>query len=399
MGRSEQPTSAAGVEGVGGGEGVGRVRLRDGVGFSVAVFLGVRVLLSLLAVLTVGTVRPPSSAGSGVEVPATPGWHNAIDGTDRWDAGWFEGIAREGYDPNDASAAFFPGYPLAIRAVATALPVGEPGAAILVSNAAFLGALIVLFALTTFEFSVPMAKRTALLLACFPASFFFLSPYSESLFLLASLLCFWWARRGQWGAAAAAGVLAAATRSVGVLLVPPLLVEAWSVRRGDRSRAVAASLAPLAAPALYALYWLVHAGDALRPLHAQDAWFRTMELPVVTLGNALWLGVTGITDPRGIYWTADVLLTALVLIPLALRWKLLASPYLVYVIVSLLVILSYPLPERPLLSAPRFCIVLFPAFWAMAGLFTGRRFAVTLIAFVVGFSSLAIAFMNWGFVF
>jgi Mannosyltransferase (PIG-V) len=363
------------------------------------VFLGVRVLLSLLAVLTVGTVRPPSSAGSGVEVPATPGWHNAIDGTDRWDAGWFERIAREGYDPNDASAAFFPGYPLTIRAITIALPVGEPGAALLVSNTAFLGSLIVLFALTSFEFSVPMAKRTVLLLAFFPASFFFLSPYSESLFLLASLLCFWWARRGRWGAAAAAGFLAAATRSVGVLLVPALLLEAWRLGRGERRRAIAASLSPLAAPALYALYWLVHTGDALRPLHAQAAWFRTFELPVVSLGNALWLGLSGVTDPRGIYWTADVLLTALVLIPLALRRRLLDAPYVVYVAVSLLVILSYPLPERPLLSAPRFCIVLFPVFWAMAALFTGRRFPVTLFAFVVGFSSLAIAFMNWGFVF
>src|SRR5207249_2778355 len=113
----------------------------------------------------------------------------------RWDAGWFERIAQEGYDANDASAAFFPGYPLAIRAIAAVLPIGEQGAAILVSNAAFVGALIVLFALTTFEFSIPMAKRAVLLLGCFPASFFFLSPYSESLFLLASLLCFWWARR------------------------------------------------------------------------------------------------------------------------------------------------------------------------------------------------------------
>jgi hypothetical protein len=194
-------------------------------------------------------------------------------------------------------------------------------------------------------------------------------------------------------------VVAAATRSVGVLLVPALLSDAWMTGGGDRRRAFAASFAPIVAPALYALYWLAHADDALRPLHAQDVWFRTLQLPVVTLGNALWLGVSGVTDPRGIYWTVDVLLTALVLVSLALRWKLLAPPYLVYVVASLLVILSYPLPARPLLSAPRFCIVLFPAFWAMAALFTGRRWAVTLLAFLVGFSLLAIAFMNWGFIF
>jgi Mannosyltransferase (PIG-V) len=391
--RTERSTTARGAD------NVGRVRLRDGVGFSVAVFLGIRVLLSLLAVLTVGTVRPPSSAGSGVAVPATPGWHNAIDGTDRWDAGWFERIAQEGYDPNDASAAFFPGYPLVIRAVTTALPIGEGGAAILVSNAAFLGALIVLFALTTLEFSPPMAKRTVLLLAFFPASFFFLSPYSESLFLLASLLCFWYARRGQWGAAAAAGVVAAATRSVGVLLVPALLVEAWSLGRSDRRRAIVASLAPLAAPAVYALYWLAHSGDVLLPFHAQDAWSRTLAFPLITLGNGLWLGISGITDRRGVYWTADLVLTAAVLLALALRWRLIPKPYLIYVGTTLVLIFSYPLPARPLLSVPRFVAVLFPVFWAMSDIFTGRRLPIALTVSGIGFAIMAIAFMNWGFIF
>ena len=54
------------------------------------------------------------------------------------------------------------------------------------------------------------------------------------------------------------------------------------------------------------------------------------------------------------------------------------APYLVYVVASLLVIFSYPLPARPLLSDPRFLIVLFPVFWAMVDLWQGRLFAVIL---------------------
>jgi hypothetical protein len=225
---------------------VDAVRLRDGVAFCAVVFATVRVTLSLLAVVTVGAVHPPSSAGSGVAVPATAGWHNAIDGTDRWDAGWFEGIARDGYRPDDASAPSSP----ATRwpSGASVLPLSETDASLVVSNLAFLGALIVLFALTTFEFSIDTARRTVLLLALFPVSFFFLSPYSESMFLLASLLTFWWARRGRWGPAAAGGFVAALTRSVGVLLVPALLLEAWSIDPRERPRAIVASLVPLLAP-------------------------------------------------------------------------------------------------------------------------------------------------------
>jgi hypothetical protein len=379
--------------------GHGSVRLREGVPFSAIVFVAARIILSLVAVLTVGAVHPPSSAGSGMAVPATAGWHNAIDGTERWDAGWFERIARDGYSPDDASAAFFPGYPLAIRGLTTVTPLGDSDAALVVSNLAFLGALIVLFALTTFEFSRDTARRTVLLIGFFPASFFFLSPYSESLFLFASLLTFWWSRRGRWGLAALAGFAAALTRSVGVLLVPALLFEAWSLDRRERPRAVVASLVPLLAPAAYAGYWLARSGDALRPFHAQDSWFRSLELPFITLGNGLWLGIVGITDPRGIYWTVDVALTAVVVIALALGWNRIPKPYLVYVLGSLILILSYPLPERPLLSVPRFVAVLFPAFWAMAALARGWRFPVTLAVFGVGFVVLSVAFMNWGYIF
>jgi hypothetical protein len=375
------------------------VRLRDGVPFCAAAFASVRITVSLLAVLTVGSVHPPSSAGSGMAVPATTGWHNAIDGTERWDAGWFERIARDGYSPDDASAAFFPGYPLAIRGVTSVLPLSESDAALVVSNVAFLGALIVLFALTTFEFSTDIARRTVLLVACFPASFFFLSPYSESMFLFASLLTFWWARRGRWGPAAAGGFVAALTRSVGVLLVPALLLEALSNDRRERPRAIVASLVPLLAPAAYAAYWFARAGDVLRPFHAQDSWFRSLELPLITLGNGLWLGLSGITDRRGIYWTVDVVLTAVVVIAIALGWNRIPKPYLVYVLLSLVLILSYPLPERPLLSVPRFAAVLFPAFWAMAVLTKGWRFPVTLAGFGVGLALLSVAFMNWGYIF
>jgi Mannosyltransferase (PIG-V) len=375
------------------------VRLRDGLPFCLTVFLAARIGLSVLGVATVGTVQPPSSAGAGVEVPATPGLHNAVDGLDRWDAGWFERIARSGYDATGVSAAFFPGYPIAIRGVSSATSIGSIGSAMIVSELSFLGALIVLFALTTREYSTDMARRTVLLLTIFPASFFFYAPYSESLFLLSSVLAFWFARGGRPWSAGVAGFVSAATRSLGILLVPALVVEALA-RSRERGRALAASLIPLLAPALYGVYWLSHSGSALQPVHAQDAWYRTFEIPVVTLGNALWLGISGITDRRGIYWTADVILVAALLIPLAWRWRVIPRSYLVYVVATLLVVLSYPLPERPLLSVPRFLIVLFPIFWSLASLLTERRRLVAVsLASIVGYVALATAFMNWGFVF
>lgn len=376
-----------------------RTPLREAVTFAVGVFLCMRVVLSLTAVLTVGTVAPPSDATAGGEVSAVPGWHNALDGTDRWDALWFERIAVEGYDPTDASAAFFPGYPVSIRALLAVTPFAPVTAATIVSDVAFLGALIALYALTSREFDAAKARRTLILLASFPASFFFLAPYSESLYLLASVLALWWARSDRWPRAGAAGLAGALTRSVGLVLVPALAVEAWQRGPAHRGRRLAFAALPAVAVLAIAGYWAIRTGDPLQPLHAQDAWMRTFLPFPMTIGRAIVLGVEGAGDPKGVYWTADLLLTALLLVPLAVRWRSIPRSYVAYAASCALVVLSYPLPARPLLSDPRLLLVVFPCFWAMADIFRGRVFIVAVVAFAVGFVAVSSAFMNWGFVF
>ena len=171
------------------------MRLRDGLVFATVVYVSVRLTLSVTGVLTVGAVTPPAFDSDGGRLP---GVHNAVDGTNRWDALRFEEIASFGYATDDASAAFLPGYPLVIRGVDTFSPFGPFGSAIL-------AALVVLYGLTAREFDVPMARRAVVLLASFPTSFFFLAPYSESLFLLLTLLTFWWYRTARWTIGGLAG--------------------------------------------------------------------------------------------------------------------------------------------------------------------------------------------------
>ena len=195
-----------------------QVQLRRGVPFCVCVFIAARLLLSALGVVAVHD--SPALSGDGfpggrISRPVEAGWHNAFDGTFRWDAGWFVRIAEKGYDPSDGSAEFDPAFPLVSRAFAWLLPVGSLGAATLVANVSFLLALIFLYGLTTLEYTENVARRSVILLASFPASFVFMAPYSESLFLLSSVAAFWWARRGRWGGAAIAGVVTTATRAVG----------------------------------------------------------------------------------------------------------------------------------------------------------------------------------------
>jgi hypothetical protein len=362
------------------------------------------VLLSVLGVVGVRDATPTEGVagaiGTGTEVPATAGWHNAIDGTDRWDAAWFIRIADDGYRTDDASSAFFPAYPLAITIADEVLPGGTLGAALLVSNLAFLGALIVLFALTSAEYSEAVARRTVVLVTCFPTSFFLLAPYSDSLFLFATLLAFWWVSRDRWLLAGSAGAAAAATRAIGVVIVPALLLMARPQRLRGRLPRLAGCFLPLAGPLAYALYWWQRNGSPLQMLHAQSSWMRELRFPLLTAGDALSLGIQGIGDPRGIYWTADLVVPALLLVPLVFGWRRIRAPYLVYVGLSLIVPLTYPLAARPFLSLPRFVVVLFPLFWPIAWMLRSRTaYVVTAAVSLIGFAVLSIAFMNWGFIF
>ncbi|HEX2234132.1 MAG TPA: mannosyltransferase family protein, partial [Thermoleophilaceae bacterium] len=200
----------------------------------------------------------------------------------RWDAVWYLRIADSGYGEAPARVAFFPLYPLLVRA-AGELGGGSPGArliaAYLVSLAAFLGALALLFRLTSLELGRRLAAPTLLLLAVFPASLYFGAPYSESLFLLASVGAFYAARTGSWAWAGAAAGAASATRSAGILLLLPVAMLWWA-QHDRRLRDLAwLALAPACLGA-YALHLAFVQGDPFAFLDVQEAWYRDFAGPL-----------------------------------------------------------------------------------------------------------------------
>ncbi|HEX6207853.1 MAG TPA: mannosyltransferase family protein, partial [Actinomycetota bacterium] len=205
--RTEDQAAATGAE-----PAAERDRIRRGIRYCLLVFLGVRVTLTIVAL--VGTALLPSQEPVGPQgwegSPLVGGWHNLVTSFERFDALWFLRVADQGYFDGDGSAVFFPGYPLLIRGVSFLLGDRPLAAGLLVSNLAFAGALVVLYFLTSAEWGQRVARRSVLYLAIFPTAFFFLAPYSESPFLLFALLAFWGARRGRWAVAGLAGAAAAA---------------------------------------------------------------------------------------------------------------------------------------------------------------------------------------------
>ncbi|MGX8692138.1 MAG: mannosyltransferase family protein [Clostridia bacterium] len=119
---------------------------------------------------------------------------------------------------------FLPGYPLLVRLLQP-LTGNYLTAGLLLSALSFAGAGVLFYRLLRLDLPHETALRSLLMLCLLPGSFFYASPMSESLFLLCSLACVYLARRDRWLFAGLCGAWAAFTRSLGLMLIVPLIME------------------------------------------------------------------------------------------------------------------------------------------------------------------------------
>lgn len=344
----------------------------------------------------------------------------------RWDSSYYVFTAQHGYEAI-GQTAFFPFYPMVVRAVAT-ITYSEVVAGILVSLVAFAAGLVFLHKLADLDFGRDVARRTVWLLALFPASIFFSAVYTEGLFLGLSVGSVYAARKGSWFWAGVLGGMAALTRNTGVLIgVAVLLLYLYGPRadkaEGPTPDARPTPLArlrpryPLRANALWLL--LIPAGLAVFAVYtwiAYDTPFASYDAQAIFhrefLGpfSALWYGgrdvvqalgdLTGLGSGEGVGASlrtlalAGTVVGALIATVGALRRLPIA--YGAYALAALLPPLSTPWPDHPLWSTPRFIAVLFPLFlWLGVVLRNRRWYLVFCIAFALGLAYCSARFAAW----
>jgi len=380
------------------------------VRYWVAVYLTVRVALFVLASAAWGlAAEPAASMPDGTPLPLTSGWHNAITDWNREDANWYLYVASHGYSSHYPTAVFFPGYPMLVRLVGYLCFGHLLLAAYLVSNVALLAAMVILYRLTEREYDLVTARRAVLYLVIFPTAMFVFGLYSESLFLLCAVGAFALARQGRWGWAGLIGIGATLTRSVGVIVVLALAVEAvhqtveWRRGRGGTSwRAVLATTAPrlgasalpLAGTAGYLLFWQVRYHDWYRPISLQKTWWQRQVVPP---WQSLWHGMdlaarSGSLGGQG-WATFDFVLVAAGIL-LGIWVAIRARPvYAVYAWGSILFGLADSFSQRPLATDPRYLAVIFPLAWALARLSSREGWHSTVVAC----SAASLAIVSWLF--
>jgi mannosyltransferase PIG-V len=327
----------------------------------------------------------------------SPLLHELGYGTDvwaRWDSVFFLRIAEHGYD--NASAAFGPLYPALVWLVGHVFLGHYLLAGIVVSLAAALGSFLLLHRLAEERLGADGARRTVLYLAVFPMALFLQAVYSESLFLFLTLAAFALAERRRFASAGVVAGLAILTRSIGVALLPSLALLAW--RHRDRVRALGGIALALPLAAIYPLVLWQQIGHPWAFRHAEETqWHRHLsELgPLGGIWDALrhWTP-SGAGVQHAVAVNAEALVFLALFIPLAvLAWRRFGAPYGLFCAISLAIPLSYPSSRWPLLSLPRFGLVVFPFFLALAVI--GRRPRVHTAILVCSSLFLGIAVAQW----
>ncbi|RJS15672.1 hypothetical protein DRW03_33180 [Corallococcus sp. H22C18031201] len=198
------------------------------------------VLLTGLGALLLCTATATLAAMAWQLTPLPPqDWFGSalFKGWVRWDAGWYAHIATVGYSytPGQQSpVAFFPAYPLAVRAV-SGLGLNTNLSGVLIGMTCGISALFVFSRWARTRADEEVARDAGLVLALYPLAFFLYGAmYSDALFLLLVVSAFLMLERGHLVPAVLLGAVATAARPVAPALVLGLLARRleWKRERG-----------------------------------------------------------------------------------------------------------------------------------------------------------------------
>ncbi|SCD61870.1 mannosyltransferase family protein [Streptomyces sp. PpalLS-921] len=294
----------------------------------------------------------------------------------RWDANHYVHIARDGYFPADAGPwtvswdnreAFFPGFPLLLRAVHTVVP-NWTAAGLLISLIA--GAVAVVALSRIARSHVPEdtdGRRTALFFLLSPCAVFLAAGYTEALFLAFALPAWLAAQRHRWAWACALTALATTVRVSGLFLAAAIAVLfALSARTRRDWRGWGWPALPALPPAAYSWYLHAHTDDWMAWKHAQErGWYREFHTPWEAWTNTWHAAFDGLhTTGYAAMFQAELaaMLVGLALVGLLVRHR--RWPETVYVTLSLWALgTSYWYT-----SVPRATLLWWPLWTALAAL-------------------------------
>lgn len=277
-----------------------------------------------------------------------------ISGLGNWDGEHFVAIADKGYTER-LQYAFFPLYPLTVNFISNILSISLLSAGLMVSLISSFG-IIFFFIKILKRLGETDYIKTIIYFLIFPTSFYLIAVYSESIFLLFTLMAFYMVFEKKLLLGVVFVALASSSRVVGIATALGVITETYITNKNYNDRIL--SFFALSGFLIYCLYLFLTFNNPLYFLVSELNWDRVVTLPGKNIWETnLYLAYYGLD---GSYYTIFLdLLFTIFGIGFGLRTIRFLRPSLyLYTILCLLI----PLTTSILLSFPRFLIVVFPIF-------------------------------------
>lgn len=322
---------------------------------------------------------PPSAPISAwLERALLAPWH-------RWDASYFMSIVSDGYSVDNGTAAFHPLYPLLAK------PLWYLGfhpllSLLIVSSVAGLLMILAMYWLASFDINAEDASTGIFLYLFFPSAFVLFAPYTESLFLLFTVLSLLFSRKRNWGLTGLAGCLATLTRQQGIFLILPVAWEYWEIHQRDwiviitRWREwISLGLIPLGF-VIWISYRAVYLSDVYFDIHNPVSFIHSVILSpntklVVPQFEFMWpWRAYGFAFSKAIRYpdldlVINLFLGTLLVILMFMTWKNIRNSYRWYIFIVMMIGLSdHTGPFHPYMGLPRHLWLAFPIFIGLAPL-------------------------------
>jgi Gpi18-like mannosyltransferase len=261
-------------------------------------------------------------------------------------------IARDGYKPLEYF--FFPVFPILMNYFS--IFVG-----LVISNLFFLITLVGIYKLVKLDYEEQIAKLTIVLFLVFPTSFYFGTYYTESIFLSLVIWSFLFARQSKFFLAALLAAFASATRVIGVIMFPVLILELLIQKKKNFWPILISPLGIL----IYMYYLQQQTGDLLIFFHQIAIFGEQRSSGLVLLPQVVYRYIFKIFPALPYnyfpilfttYLEASITLIFLILIVIGIfKLRLSYSFYATFALIIPTLVGSFS-------SMPRYALVVFPVF-------------------------------------
>lgn len=351
------------------------------------------VLFAKVMIFTFAFLAVPAFAGK---------WRGFWELWNRWDALRYLQLAREGYlTTGDArfNLVGLPFYPWLTRAVSW-LGLDVRLSAFLVTGVASIAVALLLLKLLRLDEPEEVSLGAVWFLFIYPTSYFLHIAYTEATMLalvLGSLIA---ARNKAWLVAGVLGGLASLTRFPGIMVLPPLLWEAWAQYRLTRRLDWHWLFLAIVPCGLGIYLWINYSltGDpfAFNKMF-REHFFQSLAWPWIGLRNVFRILQGGEPDFVLMSGGAEAFFSILAIVMTVWSWLTLRPSYSLWMTGTTLLCISNKFVQ----GVPRYTLVMFPMFILFARAARERPFVFAMITFpsllLLAFFASKFSLGHWAF--